>query len=243
MKEYPQKYERLLGSPKKKRGFKVKNVSNDMGISTKDFTEMVCDFMLGFQYSIFEHLVKFTWLSRRFLYNGEHGSNVVEIECNIYGGNFNRFICYATGFDPALIRRLQLFRKIVSYFSNWFPEFDVHNPFESMDDYQYPYSTAMFEHLVLVYQMPERFELIAIAEERKLGYVDFVDYVVNYVECYNAEHGQTFAIMQNFNCRDLLHIRYLKHFPHNDVASGKKVGYINVDDADEQEIIKLMGIK
>ena len=45
--------------------------------------------------------------------------------------------------------------------------------------------------LVLVYQMDERMDLLKKAEEGKMTYYEFLDFILNYTFCVNDEAGKT----------------------------------------------------
>ena len=66
--------------------------------------------------------------------------------------------------------------------------------------YEYPYTYMTFDCLFLVYQMPDRLELLKIGEERAMGYSTFVDYIFNHVLCSNEESDtEEYKIMYPFN--------------------------------------------
>jgi hypothetical protein len=83
------------------------------------------------------------------------------------------------------------FNKIITYFDDFFPDFDEHNPFEEPEYFKYPYEYVSTAHLVLVYQMDERMDLLKKAEEEKMTYYEFLDFVLNYTLCVNDDLGKT----------------------------------------------------
>jgi hypothetical protein len=66
--------------------------------------------------------------------------------------------------------------------------FDVDSPFENPDYYKFPYKNISPDFLILVWRMKERLALLKIADEKKMTYAVFMDYVINYIYCYNEEH-------------------------------------------------------
>lgn len=46
-----------------------------------------------------------------------------------------------------------------------------------------------FNCLCLVYMMPERLELLKHGEDKGMDFATFVDYVINYINCYNEDKG------------------------------------------------------
>jgi hypothetical protein len=76
------------------------------------------------------------------------------------------------------------------------------------------------ECLYLVYQMPEKMELIEHGENSKMSFSIFVDYVINYISCYNEEHSNTYRFR-------MMHDRFLGNYislnvPENNVSKKKK---------------------
>ena len=53
------------------------------------------------------------------------------------------------------------------------------------------------EHLLFVHQITERLDLLKIGEDRAMSFIDFADYVVNYILCFNEEHGETYSLTNN----------------------------------------------
>jgi hypothetical protein len=82
-------------------------------------------------------------------------------------------------------------RRVSSYIFHFFPRetFLDHDPFLEPEHFKYPFKHVTLEYLVFVYLMPERFEILQMAEEGlwKLDY--FRDWVVNYAYSFNLEYG------------------------------------------------------
>jgi len=193
MKEYPQRYERVHTSARSLKRCKLSDVTTDIGVDVQEYIKMIQDQAIIDQAAMFEGLVKDTWIFQRFYYKGKQ-RKVYSANGKFYDLAFSAFMKTYVGFDAKMLTKLHYAWPIASYFKDWFPDFDIYNPLKDMDDYQYPYDTATLEYAIFVYQMPERLELLEHAEKNKMGYSEFRDYVYNYVESYNAEHGKTFAI-------------------------------------------------
>ena len=63
------------------------------------------------------------------------------------------------------------------------------DPFLHPEDYKFPFEHVTIDFLMPVYQMQERLDLLKIAEDRKMAWEVFMDYLLNYIHCYNDEHG------------------------------------------------------
>jgi hypothetical protein len=89
--------------------------------------------------------------------------------------------------------------KVVSYFPDFFPDFSREDPIKNPDKYKFPYDYLTIDFLMAVYQMEERLILLDMAEREKMSYAKFIDYVINYISCYNDEHGDCFIMSTSMN--------------------------------------------
>jgi len=210
MKNYERQYERVFtgdGLIRKKLKFENISVYNNIPDSVDKYQNLYRKTLSDFQKEVFDYLVKLFWLMRRFCYsdrrriafrgNGFYMDRAFGAFVRNYIGFDNRF--WFSGYSP--------FNKIVGYLDDFFVNFDEGNPFE--ENYEYPYQYMNFEHLTLVYQMPERLELLKYGEENKIGYAEFLDYVLNYISCYNEEHGDTYSFI--FSNSFMPYIRVIKN--------------------------------
>jgi hypothetical protein len=195
-KNYPREYEYVfsdqLRNKKKCDPEKVRVYGDDMwGVEV--YSKIFAKELLDFYRDTFDHLVKIVWLSRRFCYNGnrrtKQGGNGFQLD-----GAFSIFsrdkLNYGT---KILFASNSQFTKISTYLDDFYPDFDTSNPFEST--YEYPFRYMLLPHLLVVYQMSERLELLREGELKKMSLSEFMDYVVNYISCYNAEHGETYKFV------------------------------------------------
>jgi len=139
---------------------------------------------------IFDNLVKLDWLNRRFVYNGNRvmgkGRNGTTVD-----RAKSLFVRNYVGYDPKFIFMANSPLLCISrYFNDFFPNFLDGNPFE--EEYKYPYKYMGLEALVVVGQMSERIDLLEYGESKKMGLEKFKDFVINYINCYNAEHGEKY---------------------------------------------------
>lgn len=200
MKEYEKEYENYFTNEElSSKRCKMEDVGVTDGIVLDEYAGKMRKEIIDFQKSIFDHLVKIAWLTRKFTYKGqkrtfERGDGYAE-----RGGSSSEAHRAFTVFLRNYIKceRYLLFggrelSHICSYFDSFFPDFDSSNPF--LATYVYPYQHMTLECLLLVRKMPERMELLAIGEARGMDYPRFGDYVFNYALCYNEEHGDTYAL-------------------------------------------------
>jgi hypothetical protein len=191
--EYPKSYENVFTSKRILNRCKINDVSNTLDIEESNYRSVWKKLFRWNQEHLFEFLVKYYWLSKKFCYKGQCKRNfrgngkAIDRAFGIYIRNF-------VGYNNRAFSQNSLYTKtITSYFKDFFPNLDNENPFEKI--YRCPYKYMNFDCLTLVYRMPERLNLLAIGEKRKMKYAKFIDYVYNYVSSYNEKIGkQTYGI-------------------------------------------------
>jgi len=196
-KEYPKTYENVFTSERTQKRCDIDKVSVDFRKgSNRDIDVFQVDFrseIKKLQIETFNHLVKIEWMYRRFMYDGMRRKR--------YGNGhyidraFGIFMRNYVGFDSKLISDNKLYNIVIGYIDNFFSDFNIGNPFT--EEFKYPYEYINFEHLVLVYKMSERMELLKVGEKRNMNYTVFLDYVINYIMSYNEEHGEKYTLVDN----------------------------------------------
>lgn len=188
MKEYKEKYEKVFSNEdKNSKRCKIDQISfyQDYPMSVPHFINQFRDQMTSFEHDMFDHLVKVIWLRYRFMYKGRRRRRGVANGWDLERAH-GIFMRSYVGYDLSwLAAEGNIFRYIMTYFYDMFPRFDEDNPFET--PYEYPYQYAGFNHLLLVYQMDERMDLLKEAERKQMDYPHFADYVINYISCLNDE--------------------------------------------------------
>lgn len=191
MKNYQKKYENVFTSDRCLKKCDIEKVGTDIDWDAKEYVKIFKKELKSFQLDIFDHLVKTIWLMKRFCYDGKKRENLSR-NGNYLDGAFGVFVRNHVDMESRLITRDEMYSKIRSYFDDFFPEFEVRNPF--VDDFKYPYKYMTIECLVVVYQMEERLELLKYGEDHKMRYLDFIDYVLNYINCLNEDKGFEYYI-------------------------------------------------
>jgi len=198
MKKYKREYELVFSDPdlnKKKCDLEKVSICEDV-MSEENYASMLHDELKELQEETYQRLVRIAWLMRRFCYRDKRRknfySNGIELD-----RAFAVYMRYIVGYDTKLVAgRHSMFSKILTYFDDFYPNFDEINPLKAKTnqstEYHYPYEHMNFECLYLVYQLDERMDLLKEGEEQKMGMSEFMDYVNNYISCYNEEHGDTY---------------------------------------------------
>jgi hypothetical protein len=190
-KEYPRKFEDVLGDEYCDKVCKMNEVTTDLGINSLDYAKEIRALMVDYQKIVFNYLIKFYWLIRKFTYFG-HIHSKRKGNGMIVEQAYRVFFLKHVGISFRIITGDSVLSKVTSYFDDFFPDFDARNPFE--EELKYPYKYVNFDFLILVYRMEERMEFLKIAEERKMTYREFLNYVTNFVGNYNEEHGETYIL-------------------------------------------------
>jgi hypothetical protein len=183
-KEYNKEYEDVFTDPNKLLQCKIERV-DPIGIDLNNYIKSFKDVFVRYEKEAYDALVKYIWLSHKFVYGGykkvNHSGTYLEAAYAIF---IRKFI----GFDAKVITKNNGIWMVQTYFNDFYPDFDLGNPFEQ--PYEYPYKHVNLECLTLVHKMPERLSLLQICEDRKMPFLKFLDYVINYISCYNDEHGE-----------------------------------------------------
>lgn len=80
-----------------------------------------------------------------------------------------------------------------TYVKHFYPDIGTKKDYSEFI-FDFPYKHLSVSHMYLVHQIPERIELLNIAEKRKMNYWDFVEYIINYISSYNSEYGKQYVL-------------------------------------------------
>ncbi len=185
IKEYPKEYEDVFAEEKyANKQLDINLLTTDIGLNGLEYAQEIRKLLLDYQKSTFDYIVKFTWLVRKFKYDGHLRNKRWKNGFNLERAYFIFFLKYV-GLSNRIFGNSGVNNKIINYIDELFEDFDDRDPFK--EKIEYPYKYVFFEYLFLVYQMEERMELLKIAEDRKMSYRDFLNYVTNYISCLNEE--------------------------------------------------------
>lgn len=198
-KEYERQYEKVFSEPNKL--FKKCNPdlvsAKDDVMSRESYIMHFRDVMKSLDETVWDTAIKYIWLESKFCYNGAHRKKTRQ---NGYylDTAFGVFMKAIIGYDNRSFNfGNSHLKKVKTYFPEIFPLFSEMSPFENPEYYKYPYKFITIGHMVTIYQVEERLDLLKIAEERKIGYYEFLDYILNWINCYNDEHGYTYEFIMS----------------------------------------------
>lgn len=216
MKEYPKEYEDFfrpsdVWSPASL--WTMKNINRDGGIEYGSigeelFTEYYKRILLEFFDNVWLGAVRYSWLTFQFSRKGRPswGDNLLKMRVTdrtakkvdgslrAEGIPFGTFPRRILGIDRWAMAESFAFRHTATYVPSLFPKevLLAHDPFKEPEFFAFPYKKITLDFLLPVYQMEERLDLLKIAEDRGMVWEEFMDYVLNYISCYNEEHGKRF---------------------------------------------------
>jgi len=161
------------------------------GMSNDEYKSKFHEVSLEFSKSIYSLFLKSYILFSKVQYDGvsrgfKSGRNIAA------DASFGAFHKCVVGNDQRLITWNSLYYAISSYFLEHFPDID----YLEDDNAKYPYEFITLEYLVLVYKMDERLDILKLADKKKFPYAEFYDYVLNYICCYNEEHGEKYYLSE-----------------------------------------------
>lgn len=199
MKYHNKTYEDVFSSdrPSSKNKLKLEQVTaGDMDV--QQYVSLFQSFLHNFYNDLFLGYVRISWLRRKFTYYGY--KTVLPMPKNHIRLNhaFTKLLRRFVGKDLQIITRGMPFSKIESFFDDFFPGFEEGNPFENPDYYRFPFQNITMDFLMVVHQLDDRLELLRYADEKKMSYASFLDYVINHVYCENEDLGRDrYVIRQN----------------------------------------------
>lgn len=157
-------------------------------------------------------MVEILWLSLHFIYRGKRRKSLYA-NGDWYDKAWGYYMRGVVGYPNQSLTRSVWFYRIASYLNDFYPDFLSRDPFVDPDYFRFPYATVTIDHMHLVYQMPDRFDLLRIADERKMNFDEFFDFVVNHMMCLNEASGkkeQIYRLPQFGQSSSALYVRYSK---------------------------------
>lgn len=199
MKVFPPEmpdYEKVFTSPKFLGRFRMNRVNIPEGF--KDITEYknaFKEFSKWVTLQLWDVAVRTEWMFDKFQYRGRRAAiPTVGVESRYA---FSVFTKEFVGVNFDFASTSFCVRKVKNYFKELFPNFHKDNPFLNPEKYQYPFKHVTMDFLMLVYQIPEKMDLLSCAEKDKMNYTTFIDFVINYIgKCNDAAKKDMFLLVK-----------------------------------------------
>lgn len=211
MKRYNKSFEDVYSGEYAKNLCKLGSVSTFGGLNTSTYIDLYSKFVSEALVVLWDISIKHHWLERQFVYGGKRRAKKSRNGI-ILDSVFSVFFRNIVGGEHKIFSRMHILSKIETYIDDFFPDFDFNNPFREPKKYLFPYKNIGLDHLLVVYQMPERLELLEEAEKKNMTYVQFLDYVINYVFSYNEDVGDDIYIFM----RTTLFPPYVKYIHYHE---------------------------
>jgi len=217
MEQYPKTYEDVFSSDhiRNPARLNLDHISVSNGMDLNEYINLSRDFLTDFYSSFFDNAVKLSWLRLQFSYSGEKSTLQMKNNSPRFCVGFSKFVRRIVGKDVQPITKSRIFPSLETYFLELFPLFVEENPFKNPEYYKFPFKNISLDFLPLVSKMDDRLELLKIADERKMTYSKFIDYVINHISSINEKLGrERYRLMSNRGSSYVLvYIRDLDKLP------------------------------
>jgi len=214
MYHHKKTYENVFSSDVEKSNTKLKIEEvavYEMGLD--EYTSLFKVYLNDFYSDLFLNCVKLSWLRRKFIYYGRKTVLPMYRNSRILNNAFVKFMRRNVGKDIQIINKSNFFNKIEVYFDTFFPGFEEENPFDNPGYYKFPYNFITMDYLIVVHQMDDKLGLLKEAEDKKMSFAVFLDYVINHAYSENERLDRVrYEITQNISRRNPYYIKDLdKH--------------------------------
>lgn len=157
-----------------------------------------------------DFMIKFIWLEHQIVFKKKR-----RFRWKKYGHatemSYNRFMTEMVGIDHRSVTRGSPFIRRSVYLKEIFPDFLRHDPFVDFEYYQFPFDHVTLDFMDYVHQVEYRMDLLTYAEEQKMTYFAFTNWVNNYVLSYNDDKGSDiYAISEYFGAPCVVHNNWEK---------------------------------
>jgi hypothetical protein len=219
-KEYPQIYEKVFTSEECLKTLIPDRCSTDYPGGFEPYAEKFREFFKDFTKLFWLKMAEYYWLQVRFIYEGIRKKTHLRMGIRTDSA-YSTFIKNFVGSNYQIFVSLIFFRTVSTYFREIYglEATKWESPYEFPEKYQFPWKNITLAHMFLVYQMDERLELLKIADERKMSFYEFLDFIINYINCVNDEEGkQVFTLFRPLSRIGDYYVQY--HF-----REGAKSGF------------------
>jgi len=163
-------------------------IDPSLGVDFIGFGGLVRNLTMDFSKKIYDYFVKAVWLSRKYMITDCMFGGAGKIECHTTDPikrSFNAVLRKYAKTDPYYYFIKPNFSPLITYIDDLCPDLESKNPF--VDKIEFPYKHINIYYLLVVTKICYRMELLKIAEERNMGYDQFLDFVWNWTVAFNDE--------------------------------------------------------
>ena len=210
IKQYPKTHEDLFSTDhalKNEHKLNLNAISVE-GMGFNEYVSLYKSFLTKSYSELFDTVVRFVWLRRKFRYHSEKALP------RLMGNSVNLCLAFAkftrriVGIDTQVVTRSYFFKSVERRIDGLFPCFDDGDPFSNPDSYKFPFKNISIDFFAVVSQLDDWLDFLKLAEEKKMTYAVFVDYVINHVLSENEEvyKRDRYVIKSNLSSGYLFHI-------------------------------------
>lgn len=191
--DYPKEYENAFCSDDKIKVHSKSKMTTDYPGGFDEYERFFKKFMKKMSEDRFLEIIKYYWLQRRFHFSGKPKNKYI-MNNHALDSAFSFFCRYYLGTSHTVMFGSFMFYKVLQVIVEWYPDLDNHNPFTEPSYYKWPFKNVTIDFLTVVYQMPERMDLLNMADKKNMSYNQFLDYVINYIYVYNTKHSDEYDV-------------------------------------------------
>lgn len=191
MKQYEKKYKDYFRSDSYQDKFEIDDLEA-VGMDKDEFRNQFSAVMDQYYDNLWRDGLNLAWITRKFEYGGQLREHFTKNNKKIdtaFGVYLRKFL----NKDSSTLVSNKALKAIASYADTFYPGFYTDSP-PWQQNYGFPFDHLTLDYLLAVYRMEDRVEFLEYAEEYELSLEDFYDYMLNWISCYNEEHGEIYTM-------------------------------------------------
>lgn len=181
-----------------KRYFKYDKIQKPINFdSIAEFRDVFHDFLKTGSLDMWNNSVRLNWLLANFKVKGNYGTLSFKTSANV----FSPWMRESVGINYDFLYQGFTYKALATYMDEVFQyPFQQNNPFKNPELYQYPFKFITVDFMMLVYQIPERMDLLRYADDKRMNFNAFADYVINYTsKCNFVDEEEMYEFRRNVN--------------------------------------------
>lgn len=186
------------------------------------YTNFIWDMMVEYVYLIGKVDYQPTWEGKRRLRSmatpdpdGKYRTklhNLLDAHSNPGISNTKLMIDMMTWGSTNLLSNPPLHNVLISYIRDMY-DLLRESPYieENKDKFKFPYKYMDLACLMLVAEMPERYDLLEYWEEHELNFHKFWDFIINYISNWNEKYGEMYKMTKSAQTQYLWQVEVKKN--------------------------------
>jgi len=193
MEIYEKEYEDVFDSKESRKRLmsKLDDISINGGIDKFNYAVWAKNEFRVIFNSFWISYLKIFWIERMFMVNGSlrnigHNNRASD-------GYFSMFFRNVIGVGREIYSKNPIYTRFKSYYVEMYPwvkDLNGPSPFEDEEPFKFPFKYITPEYLLVAYQVENRMDLLKIADDKKMKYGEFLDFIINQTLCANDALGK-----------------------------------------------------